>query len=88
MRKMAWDYNLSWVELLPRVLRIHHDTPDPVTGLSPHQIVFGRDRVLGGLPWSLPKECEDAVEFLRRMEEVDVAVAEKFRRPMKKLPAK
>ena len=67
LRKVVWDFELSGVEVLPRVLRIHHDTLDPTTGLSPYQILFGRDRILGGLPWSVARECEEATDFLSAM---------------------
>ena len=48
MTKLAQTERLNWVEALPRVLRIRHDTYDPVMGMSPYQVMFGRERSLGG----------------------------------------
>ena len=46
-----------------------------VSGLSPYEIVYGRQRPLAGLPYEVPRVCEDAVEFFKRMEELDQRVA-------------
>ena len=40
----------NWYNLLWRVLQAYHDLPGP-TGLSPHGILFLRDRVSRTLPW-------------------------------------
>ena len=40
----------NWYNLLWRVLQAYHDLPEP-TGLSPHRILFLRDRVSSTLPW-------------------------------------
>ena len=40
----------NWYNLLWRVLQAYHDLPRP-TGLSPHRILFLRDRVSRTLPW-------------------------------------
>ena len=40
----------NWYNSLWRVLQAYHDLPGP-TGLSPHRIVFLRDRVSRTLPW-------------------------------------
>ena len=40
----------NWYNLLWRVLQAYHDLPGP-TGLSPHRILFLRDRVSRTLPW-------------------------------------
>ena len=40
-----------------------------VSGLSPYEIVYGRRRPLAGLPNEVPRVCEDAVEFFKKMEE-------------------
>ena len=52
------------------MLRKYHDMPR-VSGLSPYEIVYGRQRPLAGLPYEVPRVCEDAVEFFKRMEELD-----------------
>ena len=63
LRKIHQDSKANWVEALPRALRIHHDTVDPVMGISPYQAIFGRERPLAGLPWRPELECEDANDF-------------------------
>ena len=62
-RKLHTDMHVNWVEALPRVLRIHNDTPNE-TGYSPYQILFGRDRNEAGIPYEIPNECEGAKTFL------------------------
>ena len=42
--------NRNWYNSLWRVLQAYHDLPGP-TGLSPHRILFLRDRVSRTLPW-------------------------------------
>ena len=66
----------NWVELLPIALRQYLDMPGPA-GLSPYEIVFGRPRYLSGLPYSPPRESEDANQFFKRMVELEEKVAQK-----------
>ena len=40
----------NWYNWLWKVLQAYHDLPGP-TGLSPHRILFLRDRVSRTLPW-------------------------------------
>ena len=75
LRKMNANEAINWVEALPLVLDRYHDVPGE-SGYSPYQILFGRERSLGQLPYRLPTESEDAVAFFARMEEVDHQVAE------------
>ena len=56
------------------VLDRYHDTPGE-SGLSPYQIMFGRERSLANLPYETYTECEDAVNFFDRMEALDEEVA-------------
>ena len=49
-----------------------------VSGLSPYEIVYGRQRPLAGLPYSTPKVSDDAIEFFKRMERMDERVARKL----------
>ena len=51
--KLHTDMHVNWVEALPRVLRIHNDSPND-TGYSPYQILFGRDRNEAGIPYEPP----------------------------------
>ena len=75
LRKLLIDKDISWVEALPRAIRLLHDTPDPVTHYSPYEIVFGRERALAGLPWSPVRVCPEAEVFFERMAEIDRLVA-------------
>ena len=79
LRKMNDRPDFNWVEALPRALTIHHDAIGP-HGLSPHQIVFGRDQNLPGIPYPPLKECEDAKDFLDRMGQVDEEVAAQLKK--------
>ena len=66
LRKISEGEKVCWVELIPHVLRKYHDMPG-VSGLSPYEIVSGRQQPLAGLPYEVPRVCEDAVEFCKRM---------------------
>ena len=68
LRRLFLDGEVNWVEALPRALRIHHDTLDPTIGMTPYEAIFGRARPVGGLPWEVEIECEEAKEFFQRME--------------------
>ena len=60
-------------------LKAHHDTPTP-GGLSPHQILFGRDPLGRGLPLSGDGMTMDAKEFFARQ----VATARDIRQQLEK----
>ena len=68
------EHHIPWIQALPRALRVYHDTAGP-GGLSPYQTVFGRDRLVPGIPFLPQRDCEDARQFLDRMQEVDRIVA-------------
>ena len=74
LRKLNAEEEINWVESSPVVLDRHHDLPGE-SGLSPYQILFGREKSLGNLPYSTPRECEDGQAFFARMEEIDAKVA-------------
>ena len=74
LRKVHAEEAVPWVEALPRVLRVFHNTPGE-SGLSPFQILFGRERFEAGAPLEEERECEPAGQFFQRMEEVDETVA-------------
>jgi len=74
LRKLQIHEKVNWVEALPRVLDRIHDLPGE-TGLSPYEILFGRTRPLSGLPLPVPHECEDAMQFFKRMADTDEKVA-------------
>ena len=67
------EHALNWVQALPRALRLHHDMVG-VGGLSPYQVMFGRNRNLQGIPYTPERVCEDAMQFFDRMELVDQRV--------------
>ena len=54
----------NWFEEMWPALKAHHDTPTP-GGLSPHQILFGRDPLGRGLPLSGDGMAMDAKGILR-----------------------
>ena len=47
LRKISEGGKVCWVELIPHLLRKYHDMPG-VSGLSPYEIVYGRQRPLAG----------------------------------------
>ena len=57
----------NWFEEMWPALKAHHDTLTP-RGLSPHQIVFGRDPLGRGLPRSGDGMAMDAKEFFAGQE--------------------
>ena len=57
----------NWFEEMWPALKAHHDTPTP-GGLSPHQILFGRDPLGRGLPLLGDGMAMDAKEFFARQE--------------------
>jgi len=74
LRKMTEEEKANWVELLPLVRQHMHDIPGP-TGLTPYEIVYGRERPMKGLPYTPPREAEDAIRFFDRMEKLREKVA-------------
>ena len=75
LRKMHADEGINWAECLPAALKQIHDTPG-ISGLSPYQILFGRERNAPNLPYEPPRECEDSQAFLSRMGDIDTRVAQ------------
>jgi len=67
--------SMNWVEALPYVQRLYHDTPG-ISGFSPHKLVFGRDRHMAGVPYAggLGKEAQ---EWFQEMEGREQEVREK-----------
>jgi hypothetical protein len=77
LKKIQVEDKLNWVEALPQALDRIHDTPGE-SGLSPFQILFGRHRPLGGLPYEPLRDCEDSRSFFSRQREIDLVVASKM----------
>jgi hypothetical protein len=51
LRRIQIEGEFSWIEALPQILDRLHDTPGE-GGLSPYQILFGRERPLASLPYT------------------------------------
>ena len=74
LRKLHAEKAVNWVEALPHALRLLHDVSGP-SGFTPYQIVFGRDRNLGGIPRRGSEKGEEAEDFFDRMRQLDREVA-------------
>lgn len=74
LRKMQASDGICWMESLPRAVQQLHDVPGQ-SGLSPYEILYGRHRPYAGVPYSPPKQLEDAVAFFERQRLVDTKVA-------------
>jgi hypothetical protein len=74
LKKLNVEAKINWVEALPRVLTLYHDSVGP-SGLSPYNIIFGRHRISLGIPYPPERSCEDAETFMDRMGEVDHEIA-------------
>jgi hypothetical protein len=78
LTKMITDEGLSWVELLPRVLRHLHDLPGP-SGYSPYKVLFGRRRPMANVPLKVmarETRTADMAQFMENMQKVDEMVVE------------
>ena len=65
---------VTWVELLPKVLRCIHDTPGE-SSYSPYEIFFGRHRPMVGLPFVPEREAMEATTCFEKMAALDAKVA-------------
>jgi hypothetical protein len=74
-RKVHIETGMDWFDSLPQVVDRIHDSPGE-GGYTPYQIIFGRDRPLGGVPYIPSRSSEDAQEFVKRVKEVEQAVAQ------------
>jgi hypothetical protein len=77
LRKLCDELDANWVEILPLVRRKFHNIPGQ-SGLSPYEIVFGRNMPLAGLPLPISREAEEASDFFARMSKLDEEIAEKL----------
>ena len=75
LRRIHAEEGISWMEALPRALWKYHATPGEA-GLSPFQILFGRDRYEAGAPLDEEHECQGAKDFFDRVAAIDAKVAE------------
>ena len=85
LRGLLQDHAVNWVEALPWALRIHHDMVNPLTGMSPYQILTGRERVLAGLPYQPIQFCWEAQQYFDKMAEVDDLVMKALTRAHEKV---
>jgi hypothetical protein len=67
--------SFTWVDALPAALRYIHDQPGS-SGLSPYEILFGRERPLANLPFQPSRESPDAVDFMEHMAVIDKWVSQ------------
>ena len=74
LRKLQNEENLTWVEMLPLVVDKLHDVPG-VSGLSPYEIMFGRDRPMANIPLPQLRQCDSAMRFFQQQKEKDEKVA-------------
>ena len=74
LRKLQAEEGICWVPSLQRAVRMLHDVPGP-SGLSPYQILYGRDRPYAGVPYEPPRAWPDAVAFFEQQKAVDSQVA-------------
>ena len=74
LRRMHLEKGWNWAECLPAALRIIHDVKGE-GGLSPYEVVFGRQRPLGGIPYVPLRRAEEAEEFFARIREQELAVS-------------
>ena len=83
LRKMHATQSINWVEALPQAIR-HYKNAINDSGLSPYQILFGRDRLEAGVPYQPAQECETAQGFFIRMAQIDAEVTKNFNELHKK----
>ena len=74
LRRLHITENLDWLKGLWRSLQAYHDLPTP-SGLSPHQILFTRDRISRTLPWYQPGAAQSAQKIFQRADEVAAKVS-------------
>ena len=74
LRKLHIEGLTNWVDALPQVIDRIHDMKGE-SGLSPYQILFGRGRPLGNVPYSPEMEWEDAGQFFKNRVDMDIRVA-------------
>ena len=63
----------SWLTNMWRAIQAYHDLPTP-SGYSPHQILFGGNRIEQGLPWATPGKGLNCEEFMANAEEMAAKV--------------
>ena len=64
LRKLHVEEKINWVEALPQVLDRIHDVKGE-SGYSPYEILFRRQRPIGGIPYSLHGNVRMHSNFLR-----------------------
>ena len=75
----------NWLTSMSRAIQAYHNLPTP-SGYSPHQILFGRDRIEQGLHWATPGKALDCGEFMANAEEMAVKVTEALTKEHRKRP--
>ena len=62
LRKVQAEDKILWIEALPAMIDRLHDIPGE-SGLSPYQILFGRDRPMAGIPYNPPESVKTHKHF-------------------------
>ena len=75
LRAYKAECGATWVDALPWAVRRYHDEVGQC-GLSPYEILYGRERPYASIPYTPPKIAEDAVAFFERMKSVDEDIAD------------
>ena len=75
LRHIHSESGTPWVEALPLAVQRLHDR-EGQSGLSPYQVLYGRNRPYAGVPYEPPTRAEDAVSFFERQQAVDQQVAQ------------
>ena len=63
IRRISLSSKLLWLEVLPRAIAAHNDLPGE-SGFSPHQLLFGRERLGRGPGLPTEHESETMVAFM------------------------
>ena len=77
IRRISLDSKLPWLEVLPRAIAAHNDLPGE-SGFSPHQLLFGRERLGRGPGLPTKHESETMVAFMDRMRSIEELVADRL----------
>ena len=87
LRKLHTQSAINWVEALPRVLRIQHDSRYPILGISTYQTIFSpqRARALAAIPYGIVMEAQEPLEYFEHMDFLDKNIAEKLNAEHKKI---
>ena len=67
---LATEEDYNWLETIYCVLRRYHRTKN-YTGVSPHELVFGREKMGPGPVMYHPRQCYDASQWFERIKDLE-----------------